>query len=113
LLARLLREGVVRLLLADGLRRLAGEGMVTGGSGDGASTGLIKEDKLGLDVSAQAKRWEGTWAAPSCRASSQQDTSGPGRASSSPRRHHQDALAFVEKIEGKKVVLIDASGWPS
>ena len=53
---------VVDLLLAmgyGGSRRDAGE--VVGKSGDGGIDGIIKEDRLGLDlVYIQAKRWEGT-----------------------------------------------------
>ena len=53
---------VVDLLLAmgyGGSRRDAGE--VVGKSGDGGVDGIIKEDRLGLDlVYIQAKRWEGT-----------------------------------------------------
>ena len=53
---------VVDLLLAmgyGGSRRDAGE--VVGKSGDGGIDGIIKEDRLGLDVIyIQAKRWEGT-----------------------------------------------------
>lgn len=53
---------VVDLLLAmgyGGSRRDAGE--VVGKSGDGGVDGIIKEDRLGLDlVYIQAKRWDGT-----------------------------------------------------
>ena len=53
---------VVDLLLAmgyGGSRRDAGE--VVGKSGDGGIDGIIKEDRLGLDVIyIQAKRWDGT-----------------------------------------------------
>ena len=53
---------VVDLLLAmgyGGSRRDAGE--VVGKSGDGGIDGIIKEDRLGLDlVYIQAKRWAGT-----------------------------------------------------
>lgn len=42
-----------------GTRRDAG--LAVGGSGDGGIDGIIKEDRLGLDVVyIQAKRWEGT-----------------------------------------------------
>jgi restriction system protein len=53
---------VIDLLVAmgyGGSRRDAGRAM--GKSGDGGIDGMIKEDKLGLDVIyVQAKRWEGT-----------------------------------------------------
>jgi len=53
---------VIDLLIAmgyGGSRKDAGEAM--GKSGDGGIDGIIKEDKLGLDVIyLQAKRWENT-----------------------------------------------------
>ncbi len=52
---------VVKLLMAMGYGGIAGEGTVTGKSGDGGIDGVIKQDKLGLEVVCiQAKRWEGT-----------------------------------------------------
>jgi restriction endonuclease Mrr len=54
-------KAVLRLLLAMGYGGVSGEGLLTGKSGDGGIDGLIREDKLGLDVvSLQAKRWEGS-----------------------------------------------------
>jgi len=51
---------VVRLLQALGYGA-TGEALVTGKSGDGGVDGIIKEDKLGLDVvCVQAKRWDAT-----------------------------------------------------
>src|SRR5271166_5910641 len=51
---------VVRLLMAMDYGGVAGQGTVTGKSGDGGIDGVIKQDKLGLDVVCiQAKRWEG------------------------------------------------------
>jgi restriction system protein len=48
---------VVRLLMAMGYGGVAGLGTVTGKSGDGGIDGVIKQDKLGLDVVCiQAKR---------------------------------------------------------
>ena len=75
---------VVRLLMAMGYGGVAGQGTVTGKSGDGGIDGVIKQDKLGLDVVCiQAKRWEGPVGVPSSRASSAAwITSGPGKASS-------------------------------
>ena len=75
---------VVRLLMAMGYGGVAGQGTVTGKSGDGGIDGVIKQDKLGLDVVCiQAKRWEGRWADPSSRASSAAwITSEPGKGSS-------------------------------
>ena len=57
-----LEQVVVELLVAmgyGGSRRDAGERL--GKSGDGGIDGIIKEDRLGLDVIyIQAKRWQGT-----------------------------------------------------
>jgi restriction system protein len=41
---------VVRLLMAMGYGGVAGQGMVKGKSGVGGIDGVIKQDKLGLDV---------------------------------------------------------------
>ena len=53
---------VVELLVAMGYGgSLADAGQAVGRTGDGGIDGIIKEDKLGLDVVCiQAKRWEGT-----------------------------------------------------
>ena len=53
---------VVDLLVAMGYGgTLADAGQAIGRTGDGGIDGIIKEDKLGLDVVCiQAKRWEGT-----------------------------------------------------
>lgn len=54
-------ELVVRVLVAMGYGgSLESAGKAIGRSGDGGIDGIVKEDKLGLDVIAiQAKRWEG------------------------------------------------------
>lgn len=101
---------VVKLLLAMGYGGVAGEGTATGKPGDGGIDGIIKEDKLGLDVVCiQAKRWEGTVGRQTvqqfvgsmdyirARKGVIMTTSGFSR----------EALEFVDRIEGKKVVLID------
>ena len=52
---------VLRLLRAMGYGGVSGDASVTGKSGDGGIDGIIKEDKLGLDVVCmQAKRWDGS-----------------------------------------------------
>jgi restriction system protein len=53
---------VVKLLVAMGYGgTLSDAGKAVGKSGDGGIDGIIKEDRLGLDVIfIQAKRWEGT-----------------------------------------------------
>jgi restriction system protein len=55
-------EVVVKLLVAMGYGgSLADAGQRIGRAGDGGVDGIIKEDRLGLDVVCiQAKRWEGT-----------------------------------------------------
>lgn len=103
-------KAVVRLLLAMGYGGVAGEGLVTGGSGDGGIDGLIKEDKLGLDVVClQAKRWEGTVGRPVVQGfvGSMDYVRARKGVILTTSSFTRDALEFVEKIEGKKVVLID------
>lgn len=102
-------KAVVRLLLAMGYGGVAGEGLVTGGSGDGGIDGLIKEDKLGLDVVClQAKRWEGTVGRPVVQGfvGSMDYVRARKGVILTTSSFTRDALEFVEKIEGKKVVLI-------
>src|SRR6187431_2736476 len=55
-------ETVVKLLVAMGYGgSLSDAGQRIGRAGDGGVDGIIKEDKLGLDVVCiQAKRWENT-----------------------------------------------------
>ena len=59
---RFFEDLVVELLVSMGYGgSLADAGHAVGRSGDGGIDGIIKEDKLGLDVVCiQAKRWEGT-----------------------------------------------------
>jgi restriction system protein len=104
-------EVVVRLLRAMGYGGVTGDGSVTGKSGDGGIDGIIKEDKLGLDiVCIQAKRWDGT---PVGRPTVQQFVGSMDlhRARKgvilTTSQFTKDALEFVSRIEGKKVVLID------
>jgi len=60
---------VVQLLLRLGYGGTPDSGETLGRSGDGGIDGVIKEDKLGLDlVYIQAKRWEGSVGAPVVRA---------------------------------------------
>lgn len=101
---------VVKLLLAMGYGGVAGEGKVTGRSGDGGIDGVIRQDKLGLDVVCiQAKRWEGSVGRPVI----QQFVGGMDgyRAKKgvimTTSNFSKDALDFVHRIEGKRVVLID------
>lgn len=101
---------VMKLLLAMGYGGVTGDGEVTGKSGDGGIDGVIREDKLGLDVVClQAKRWEGTVG----RAVVQQFVGSMDyiRAKKgvilTTSTFSREAISFVDRIEGKKVVLID------
>lgn len=101
---------VVKLLLAMGYGGVAGEGLVTGKRGDGGIDGVIKEDKLGLDVVCiQAKRWDGTVGRPIVQGfvGSMDYIRARKGVIITTSQFTRDALDFVERIEGKKVVLID------
>ena len=83
---------------------------MTGKSGDGGIDGVIKEDKLGLDVVCiQAKRWEGSVGRPVI----QQFVGSMNYARArkgvilTTSQFTRDATEFVGRIEGMKVVLID------
>lgn len=101
---------VVDLLVAmgyGGSRKDAGQAV--GQSGDGGIDGIIKEDKLGLDVVyIQAKKWDGTVGRPVVQAFSgsldgQRAKKGVLITTS---QFSQDAKDYVSRIE-KKIVLID------
>jgi restriction system protein len=103
-------KAVVKLLLAMGYGGVAGERLVTGGTGDGGVDGLIKEDKLGLDVVClQAKRWENTVGRPVVQGfvGSMDFVRARKGVILTTSTFSSEAVNFVEKIEGKKVVLID------
>ena len=101
---------VVVLLRAMGYGGVGGRGHVTPKSSDGGIDGVIYEDKLGLDtVCIQAKRWEGTVGRQHVQAfvgSMDLHRSRKGVVLTTGRFSH-DAVDYVERIEGKKVVLID------
>lgn len=101
---------VVDLLLKmgyGGSRRDAGEAV--GKSGDGGIDGVIKEDRLGLDVVyIQAKRWEG-----SVGASVVREFAGTLEAHKATKgvlittsTFTADAKSFIQSI-GKRIVLVD------
>lgn len=103
---------VLRLLQAMGYGGVTGSGLVTPRSGDGGIDGLIYEDKLGLDVvCVQAKRWE----APIGRRMVQEFVGSMDLHRSrkgvilSTSRFTTEATEYVDRIEGKKVVLIDGN----
>ena len=101
---------VVKLLQAMGYGGVTGEALVTGRSGDAGIDGIIKEDKLGLDVVCiQAKRWEGTVGRPVIQGfvGSMDFVRARKGVILTTSTFTRDANEFVERIEGKKVVLID------
>jgi restriction system protein len=104
-------EVVVRLLRAMGYG-VAGEGTVTGKSGDGGIDGVIKEDKLGLDVVCiQAKRWDGSVGRPVVQGfvGSIDYIRAKKGVIITTSQFTKEALDFLIRIEGKKVVLIDGA----
>jgi restriction system protein len=107
---RFFEQLVVDLLVSmgyGGSRRDAGQAI--GQTGDGGIDGIIKEDKLGLDVVyVQAKRWETTVGRPVVQAfagslEGQRARKGVLLTTS---QFSQDAKEYVSRIE-KKIVLID------
>jgi restriction system protein len=101
---------VVKLLHAMGYGGVSGEALVTGRSGDAGIDGIIKEDKLGLDVVCiQAKRWEGTVGRPVIQGfvGSMDFVRARKGVILTTSQFSRDAVEFVDRIEGKKVVLID------
>jgi restriction system protein len=101
---------VVRLLMAMGYGGVTGHGTVAGRSGDGGIDGVIKQDKLGLDVVCiQAKRWEGAVGRPVVQGfvGSMDYIRARKGVIMTTSSFTKDALEFVDRIEGKKVVLID------
>src|SRR4051794_32525994 len=104
-------EGVVvKLLMAMGYGGVAGHGAVTGKSGDGGIDGVIRQDKLGLDVVCiQAKRWDGPVGRPVIQGfvGSMDYIRARKGVIMTTSTFTKDGLDFVDRIEGKKVVLID------
>lgn len=103
---------VVKLLQAMGYGGVTGEALVTGRSGDAGIDGIIKEDKLGLDVVCiQAKRWEGTVGRPVIQGfvGSMDYVRARKGVILTTSQFSREATDFVDRIEGKKVVLIDGA----
>jgi restriction system protein len=101
---------VVKLLLAMGYGGVGGEGIVTGRPGDGGIDGVIREDKLGLDVVCiQAKRCEGSVGRPAVQGfvGSMDYVRARKGVILTTSSYTREALDYVQRIEGKKVVLID------
>jgi len=107
---RFFEKLVVDLLVSmgyGGSRLDAGERI--GQSGDGGVDGIIKEDRLGLDVVyIQAKRWEGTVGRPIVQgfAGSLEGFRARKGVMITTSAFSKDAKEYIERIE-KKIVLID------
>ena len=103
-------ELVIKLLLAlgyGGSQIDAAEAL--GKSGDGGVDGVIKEDKLGLDVVyVQAKRWEGTVGRPVVQAfaGSLQGFRANKGVMITTSQYSQDAVNYAKSIQ-TKIILID------
>lgn len=104
-------EMVVKFLVAMGYGgSLADAGQRIGRAGDGGIDGIIKEDRLGLDVVCiQAKRWESTVGRPVVQGfvGSMDYVRARKGVLLTTSSFSSDALDYVHRIEGKKVVLID------
>jgi restriction system protein len=101
---------VVELLVAMGYGgSLADAGQAIGRSGDGGIDGIIKEDKLGLDVvCVQAKRWEKTVGRPEVQAfaGSMEGFRARKGVMLTTSAFSKEAEEYVTRIE-RKIVLID------
>jgi restriction system protein len=101
---------VVDLLVAMGYGgSLADAGQAIGKSGDGGIDGIIKEDKLGLDVVCiQAKRWEKTVGRPEVQAfaGSMEGMRAKKGVLITTASFSKDAEEYINRIE-RKIVLID------
>jgi hypothetical protein len=101
---------VVDLLVAMGYGgSLPDAGRAIGASGDGGIDGIIKEDKLGLDVVyIQAKRCESTVGRPVVQAfaGSLEDQRARKGVLITTSQFSQEARAYVDRIE-KKIVPLD------
>ncbi len=103
-------ELVIDLLVAMGYGgSVEDAGKAVGKSGDGGIDGIIKEDKLGLDVVyVQAKRWSKSVGRPVVQAfaGSLEGVRARKGVLITTSSFSQDALDYVQKIE-KRIVLID------
>lgn len=101
---------VLTLLRSMGYGAATGKGISTPKSSDGGIDGIIYEDKLGLDtVVIQAKRWEGTVGRQVIQAfvgSMDFHRSRKGVVLTTGQ-FSRDAVEYIDRIEGKTVVLID------
>jgi restriction system protein len=101
---------VVELLVAMGYGgSLIDAGKAVGRTGDGGIDGIIKEDRLGLDVVCiQAKRWQNTVGRPTVQefAGSMAGFRAKKGVLITTSRFTKDAHEYVERIE-QRIVLID------
>lgn len=101
---------VVELLVKMGYGgALPDAGMHTGRSGDGGIDGIIKEDKLGLDmICVQAKRWKECIGRPTVQgfAGSMEAYRAKKGVLITTSKFSREAHDFVDRIE-RKIVLID------
>ena len=105
---RLVVELLVRMGYGGTLRDA---GQAVGRSGDGGIDGIIKEDRLGLDVIyIQAKRWDSTVGRPEIQkfAGALQGHRARKGVFITTSSFSADALEFVSRIDSK-IVLIDGS----
>lgn len=103
-------ELVVELLVRMGYGgSIEDAGKAVGRAGDGGIDGIIKEDKLGLDVVyVQAKRWASSCGRPLVQAFAGSLEGARARKGvfMTTSTFTQDALEYVQRIE-KRIVLID------
>ncbi len=103
---------VVDLLVGMGYGgSVSDAGATLGGTGDGGLDGVIKEDKLGLDVVyIQAKRWEGSVGRPTVQAFAGSLDGARARKGVmiTTSTFSSDAQAYARQIE-KRIVLIDGA----
>ncbi|MEI8020682.1 MAG: restriction endonuclease [Schlesneria sp.] len=103
-------RAVLKLLSAMGYG-ITGGAQLTGQPGDGGIDGVIFEDKLGLDiVCVQAKRYaEASVGRPAIQqfSGSMDGYKAKKRVILTTSSFSKEAIAFVDRIEGKRVILID------
>lgn len=103
-------RAVLTLLTAMGYG-ITGDAQLTGQPGDGGIDGVIREDKLGLDiVCIQAKRYaEASVGRPALQqfSGSMDGYKAKKGVILTTSSFSREAIAFVDRIEGKRVVLID------
>lgn len=102
---------VVDLLVAMGYGgSRADAGQAIGQSGDGGIDGIIKEDRLGLDiVYLQAKRWSDSVGSPEVRnfTGSLEGHGAQKGVLITTSKFTKDATDFARRLQQKKLVLID------